>query len=105
MGLVRLNETKVSPEFFVAYYLSPYFQDFLRENTVKGATVDRISIKDFPNFPVLLPQKEIQTAVVEKIANLRDVHDRLVGQAIVKLEDLEDLRKSLLQKAFAGELT
>lgn len=105
MGLVRLDEGKVSPEFFVAYYLSPYFQDFLRENTVKGATVDRISIKEFPDFPVLLPQKDMQNAVVEQIANLRDVHDRLVEQAMAKLQDLDDLRQSLLQKAFAGELT
>lgn len=105
MGLVRLDESKVLPEFFVAYYLSPFFQDFLRENTVKGATVDRISIKEFPNFPVLLPQKDIQTAVVEQIANLRDVHDSLADQAMTKLKDLEDLRQSLLQKAFAGELT
>jgi type I restriction enzyme S subunit len=105
MGLVRLDEGKISPEFFVAYYLSPYFQEFLRENTVKGATVDRISIKEFPNFPVLLPQPDIQAAVVDQIAKLRDVHDRLVEQAITKLQDLDDLRQSLLQRAFAGELT
>ena len=105
MGLVRLDERKVLPEFFVAYYLSPYFQEFLRDNTVKGATVDRISIKEFPNFPVLLPEPDIQAAVVDQIAKLRDVHDRLVNQAITKLQDLDDLRQSLLQKAFAGELT
>ncbi|MEM5516321.1 restriction endonuclease subunit S [Henriciella sp. AS95] len=105
MGLVRLNEDIVSPEFFVAYYLSPFFQDFLRKSTVKGATVDRISIKDFPNFPVLVPPKKVQGKIIDQIAHFREVNDGIVEKVLAKLQDLADLRQSLLQKAFAGELT
>lgn len=105
MGLVRLNTSIVLPEYFIAYYLSPYFQSFLRDKTVLGATVDRISIKEFPSFPILIPSREKQTEIVSLIENVRKMHDAAVAMVDEKVRDLADLRQSLLQKAFAGELT
>lgn len=105
MGLVRLNTSIVLPEYFVAYYLSPYFQNFLRDKTVLGATVDRISIKEFPSFPILIPSREKQAEIVSLIENVRKMHDAAVAMVSEKVRDLADLRQSLLQKAFAGELT
>ena len=105
MGLIRLDRNKIMPEFFTAYYLSPYFQRFLRDNTVKGATVDRISIKQFPTFPVTLPSIERQKMMVAEIARLRQMIDELSEQASKKIDLIDSLRQSLLQQAFAGELT
>lgn len=46
-----------------------------------------------------------QSAVCEKMNALRATRSELIEAYREKLEDLEDLRQSLLQKAFAGELT
>lgn len=105
MGLVRLDETKIRPEYFVLCYLSPRFQRFIAEKTVKGATVDRISVKDFPSFPFPLPDIESQDLIIENLHAIRKQHDHLLVSCEVKLTDITDLRQSLLQKAFAGELT
>jgi type I restriction enzyme, S subunit len=45
MGLVRAHRSKLNPRFFLYFYLSPDFQEFLRSRTVNGATVDRIALK------------------------------------------------------------
>lgn len=105
MGLVRVNRAKIKPEYFVAYYLSPQFQAVIKEKTILGATVDRISIKDFPDFPFVVPDIQSQTEILEDIEAFRESQDALVAAATTKLKDLDDLRQTLLQKAFAGELT
>ncbi|MDZ4086948.1 MAG: restriction endonuclease subunit S [Tabrizicola sp.] len=105
MGLVRLNREVIDPEYFVLCYLSPEFQKFLREKTIKGATVDRLSIKDFPDFGFPTPTLEVQEVIIDQVRILRVQLDLLVERAEKKLQSLDALRQSLLQKAFAGELS
>nr|WP_306264072.1 restriction endonuclease subunit S [Pararhizobium sp. IMCC3301] len=105
MGLIRLNPALIDPEYFVLCYLSPHFQNFLRSKTIKGATVDRLSIKDFPQFLFPTPSQDQQAEIVSRVHAIRNLHDNLLKNAKFKLQDLDDLRQSLLQKAFAGELT
>jgi type I restriction enzyme S subunit len=50
MGLVRVDRNRLDPQFFLHQYLSPPFRKFLDSRTIRGATVDRISIKEFPRF-------------------------------------------------------
>jgi type I restriction enzyme S subunit len=64
MGLVRFNECAVVPRFFLYQYLSPPFRAFLDSKTIRGATVDRISIKDFPSFPIAVPPVAEQQRIV-----------------------------------------
>ncbi|NSY17721.1 restriction endonuclease subunit S [Neorhizobium sp. AL 9.2.2] len=72
MGLVRTDRSKLDPKFFLYYYLSPLFQDFLRSRTVFGATVDRIALKEFPSFPVALPDLREQRAIADVLGSLDD---------------------------------
>jgi type I restriction enzyme, S subunit len=46
-----------------------------------------------------------QAKVIEIMNKLRETRGALVSTYLAKLQDLDDLRQSLLQKAFAGELT
>lgn len=66
MGLLRFNKDKVIPEYVLYAYLSPAFQQTIKANTLTGATVDRLSISEFPDFPIRIPPLEEQ----EKVANL-----------------------------------
>lgn len=72
MGLVRAKEGLLDPRFFLFTYLSPAFQDFLRSRTISGATVDRLPLKDFPDFPIPLPDIDQQRAIAETLAALDD---------------------------------
>ena len=64
MGLVRFREDALVPRFFLYQYLSPPFRNFLHSKIVRGATVDRISIKEFPSFPVAVPPLSEQQRIV-----------------------------------------
>ena len=104
MGLVRLDRKRVDPRFFVYQYISPRFRDFLDKNTVRGATVDRISLKEFPSFPISVPSLAEQQRVVERIEDLRADTQRLELIYQRKLSALDDLKKSLLHQGFSGNL-
>ena len=55
MGLVRLDFTRVDPRFFVYQYISPPFRAFIDSQTIHGVTVERLALKDFPDFKVAVP--------------------------------------------------
>ena len=105
MGLVRLETDRVMPKFFLFQYLTPTYQKFLRSKVVEGTTVDRIHLKHFPNFPMFVPPLEIQKAVIKRLEEFVGYSDKVTVEQASKLQDISNLRRSLLQKAFAGELT
>ena len=72
MGLVRAHRSKLEPRFFLYFYLSPDFQEFLRSRTVNGATVDRIALKELPSFPINLPPLREQQAISSLLGALDD---------------------------------
>ena len=72
MGLVRTDRTRIDPGFFLYSYLSPYFQELIRSRTIHGATVDRIALKEFPSFPIPLPDIYVQRAIAHILGTLDD---------------------------------
>jgi type I restriction enzyme, S subunit len=72
MGLVRLNRKRADPRFFTYQYISPPFRQFLSTKTVRGATVDRISLKEFPSFTIKLPHLSQQERLVLQFDELHN---------------------------------
>lgn len=70
MGLVRADPSKLDPHFFLYQYLSPAFQDFLTSRTIHGSTVDRIALKEFPDFEIDLPPLAVQRHVAQVMADM-----------------------------------
>ncbi len=86
-----------------AYYLLQYFKAELQK-LGKGSAQDNINLGTFENqfFP-FPPLKEQQT-IVRQLDALRAETQKLEAVYQKKIADLEELKKSILQKAFAGEL-
>ena len=71
---------------------------------VAGAAIPHIYFKDYKNEPFLwMPLTEQQT-IVHQLDALRAETQKLEAVYQKKIEDLDELKKSILQKAFAGEL-
>jgi type I restriction enzyme, S subunit len=104
MGLVRVNRKRLDPRFFVYQYISAPFREFLASRTVRGATVDRIPLKEFPSFTISLPRLEEQERMAHQFETLRQETQRLESLYQRKLAALEALKKSLLHQAFTGQL-
>ncbi len=84
--------------------LSNYVQKQIKAKTY-GTALMQISIRDLRKLRMLIPDLNEQHHIVEKLDALSKETGKFVTIHKNKLEGLEELKKSLLQKAFAGELT
>lgn len=66
MGLLRPKTAMIAPSFLTLTFLSPRFQQEIRDRKVTGATVDRIPIAELPQWPILLPPMNSQLQIVER---------------------------------------
>jgi len=69
-----------------------------------GATIKNVSLKTMREFKVPLPLLSEQKAIVKKLDALSLETKKLGRIYEQKLADLEELKKSVLSKAFQGEL-
>ena len=70
-----------------------------------GAAIQNVaSVSILKNILIPLPSIEEQQSIVNKIDTLRAETQKLEAIYQKKLDSLEELKKSVLQKAFAGEL-
>jgi type I restriction enzyme S subunit len=104
MGLVRVDQQRLLPDFFTYQYISRPFQKYLNDKTVRGATVDRIALKDFPSFLIALPTLDEQRDIVNRLERLHTQTNQLEEAQRNKLGALGELKESLLHQAFNGNL-
>jgi type I restriction enzyme, S subunit len=71
----------------------------------KGSAQDNINLATFEAATFPFPSIPTQVEAVEKLSRLTDATTLLSEAYRAKLERIDALRQSLLQKAFAGELT
>jgi type I restriction enzyme S subunit len=72
MALLRPNRDVVHPRFLLYYYLSPAFQQMIEQNTIHGATVNRISLSTIGKWPVTIPSIKDQQGIAEVLGALDD---------------------------------
>ena len=67
-------------------------------------TIKNVSLEAMRNFPVPMPPLSEQKQVSKQINELQVQTKKLEQIYTQKLQDLDELKQSLLQKAFNGEL-
>ena len=70
LAIIRVISEKIDAKWLYYYFRSPEWNAFIKNQTVKGSTVDRISVEEFPNYtiPVIsLKNQKKMVAVLEKI--------------------------------------
>ena len=102
-----LNIMSVIPEADIDEdFLHFFFLSLDMREIGSGSSIPQINNYDI--YPLSLaypPDLHEQAQVAETLQTLRDQTIHLTESYEIKLQDLDDLRQSLLQKAFAGELT
>jgi type I restriction enzyme S subunit len=103
VGLIRLKP-EVNAEYVKDYLQSPVGQTAL--GTFTGGSVQQvINLGDLRQVEVPLPERSKQDEMVKRIAVAKSLSSDLARKFDKKLTALSELKQSLLQKAFAGELT
>ena len=82
---------------------SPYFLKYAHKEAT-GATIKNVSLKSMREFAIPIPDLKTQKYIVSKLENILKESKRLQSIYQQKLNNLEELKKSILQKAFNGEL-
>ena len=97
------NESKALPRLMFFQALSPIFKEQLEE-LASGTTVPIVNKTKFNSVNIGLPPLPTQQAIVEKLDALSEETKALEAIYERKQSALAELKQSLLQKAFAGEL-
>jgi len=100
-GIVPINSKKLSVDFLYRW-LKSISHKIIEEGT--GATVQGVKLPFIKSLVVSLPSLKEQKSIVEKLDSLQKETKKLEAIYSQKIKDLEELKKSILQKAFSGEL-
>jgi len=87
-----------------AYYLLQYFKAEL-QNLGKGSAQDNINLGTFENQYFPFPPLNEQQTIVRQLDALRAETQKLEAVYRKKINDLEELKKSVLERAFSGQLS
>jgi len=97
------DERQAIPEFMFFQALSPIFKEQL-ESLASGTTVPIVNKSKFNSVRIVLPPLLTQKISVKQLNALRDETQRLEAIYQQKLIALDELKKSLLHRAFNGDL-
>lgn len=102
--LLRPKKDKLMSRYLAYLILSKEVQAILLSHST-GATVQHINMKDIRAFKIYnLSNLTEQESNVKQLDALRAETQKLEAVYRKKIDDLEELKKSILQKAFSGEL-
>ena len=92
LAIVRVRDNKkLNYKYLYYYFLSPIWKAFISNNAVSGSTVDRISIDEFPNYEIEVPEIKIQNMIV----SILDAVDTKIDINIKTINTLESMAKTL----------
>jgi len=98
------KKEKITKEFIYFYLKHRDLQQYIINLSQRAVGQTGISKEDLEVYPIYFPSKEKQRKVTDSINLLSISNKRLEEIYQQKLADLEELKKSILQKAFNGEL-
>jgi len=101
---IRFERSVITQAFGYYLLISKMIQDQIREKTY-GTALMQINIRDLKNILISFPDQEEQQILVEKLTQMENETQRLEAIYQQKLAALTELKQSILQKAFTGELT
>lgn len=100
----RCHPDHVLPEYLAHYMRSPEFKEQY-EAVMRQSTRNQVPITKQREFFHVIPPMTEQRRIAQKLDSLRAEVTRLVTIYNLRLAHVSDLKHSILQRAFSGELT
>ncbi len=99
------DESMVDKEYFRWFLKSRDLVRFVELTSKRAAGQDGVRKERLYAYPTPIPPMRVQRAIIEELTHLNELNIALIGAFESKLEDLEELRQSILEQAFEGKLT
>lgn len=99
-----INVSEILNKYFLRYYFnSPFFQRYTKEKQT-GSAIPNLGLKSIRNFTINLPTLPEQQEIVRILDSVLE-KERIAKEAAEKVvEQIDLLKKSILARAFRGEL-
>lgn len=101
--IIRANNKEVTPDWLYYQFFNDAFYKYI-EPLQKGASYPAVTDKEVLNYEIPLPPLEEQKRIVAHLDSLSEKVHQLEEIYTKQLADCDELKQSLLQKAFEGEL-
>lgn len=96
MALIRPDTSKVDPRYLHLYLLTSKWRQIVESNVISGATVDRIPLVKFPDFPVVLPELRVQRDIADHLV----LYDDLIENNRRRIKLLEEAARLIYREWF-----
>jgi len=103
VGLIKLGKN-INQEYLLYFLKSSMAQAYIRLAS-RGGAQEFVGLTKLRDFPIVIAPPEKQLTIVAMLDELAEQTRTLRGLYQEKLEDSHDLKQSVLQKAFSGELS
>lgn len=87
---------------YLKYCLTAFVKEI--QNMTQGAAYNALTIEKLKEYKINIVNLTEQNEIVRKIKSIRDNIAKLEAIYTKKIKDLDELKQSILQKAFRGEL-
>ena len=104
VSIIRPKKEILDTKFLNLLLTSKPYKDHLLFTGEQGATRQAITKAQIETFRISFPKLQKQKHIVYQLDTLRAETQKLEAIYQQKLNNLDELKKSILQKAFAGEL-
>lgn len=104
VSIIRPKKDVLDANFLNLLLTSKHYKDQLLFIGEQGSTRQAITKAQIEAFKIIFPDYKEQQSIVNKLDALHAETQKLEAIYQKKLDCLEELKKSVLQKAFAGEL-
>ena len=98
-------QSKNINNIFLLYYLKSFMAMKYVLNMSNGGALEFVGLTALRSFPIPCAPLETQQTIVSQLDALRAQTQKLENIYQQKIAALEELKKSILQKAFSGALT
>lgn len=98
---LRVDETKVVPDYVWAWMNTPYFKQLLFAISRRAVGMANINATELRSMPILIPDLPRQRSFARRLHTLEDLATKRHESA----QSLETLFSVILHRAFTGELT
>jgi type I restriction enzyme S subunit len=103
VGLIK-STPNINMDFLLLYLQSADAKNYILDSTNGGAQ-PFVGLGKLRAFPIPLPERATQDTIAAELIEISSIATSISETYETKLQSLDTLRQSLLQKAFAGELT
>jgi len=98
------NENVLTKDYLYWFLQSPSIQNYVISISQRAAGQSGVNKNALEKYLIPIPSKEIQNAIVAKVGQLVSKSRDLESEVVAEIESLSQLKASILDSAFKGQL-